>query len=86
MLHASTASNWRNYRNEAGFDLALTGFDADELMKILAGEETNTEGHIDEDAAPEVPVTRCPNPAMSGSWGSTACCVATAPMLRATRC
>lgn len=39
------------------FDLALTGFDADELLEIMAGEETTTEGHTDEDAAPEVPVT-----------------------------
>ncbi len=39
------------------FDLALTGFDADELLDILAGEETSTEGNTDEDAAPEVPVT-----------------------------
>lgn len=41
---------------EADFDLALTGFDADELLEIIAGEETTTEGHTDEDAAPEVPV------------------------------
>ncbi len=42
---------------EADFDLALTGFDADELLEIMAGEETTTEGNTDEDAAPEVPVT-----------------------------
>ena len=41
----------------ADFDLALTGFDADELLEIMAGEESTTEGHTDEDAAPEVPVT-----------------------------
>lgn len=41
---------------EANFDLALTGFDVDELLEIMAGEETTTEGHTDEDAAPEVPV------------------------------
>ena len=41
---------------EAVFDLALTGFDADELLEIMAGEETTTEGNTDEDAAPEVPV------------------------------
>jgi hypothetical protein len=75
-MRTCCASNWRNCRNDAGFDLALTGFDADELMKILAGEETTTEGHIDEDAAPEVPVTRCPNLEMSGSWDHAACCVA----------
>ncbi|SHF05291.1 site-specific DNA-methyltransferase [Thermomonas hydrothermalis] len=40
---------------EADFDLALTGFDADELLEIMAGEETTTEGNTDEDAAPDVP-------------------------------
>ena len=38
------------------FDLALTGFDDDEIAELLAGEETTAEGHTDEDAAPEVPV------------------------------
>lgn len=42
---------------EDDFDLALTGFDADELLEIMAGEETTTEGQTDEDAAPEVPET-----------------------------
>ncbi len=42
---------------QADFDLALTGFDADELLEIMAGEETTTEGNTDEDAAPEVPLT-----------------------------
>ncbi len=44
------------------FDLALTGFDADELLDILAGEETSTEGNTDEDAAPEVPVVPVSKP------------------------
>ena len=39
------------------FDLALTGFDADELLDIMAGDEPNHEGQTDEDEAPEVPVT-----------------------------
>jgi DNA modification methylase len=39
------------------FDLSLTGFDDDELLEIMAGEETTSEGNTDEDAAPEVPVT-----------------------------
>jgi DNA modification methylase len=39
------------------FDLALTGFDADELLEILAGEETSTEGNTDDDAVPDVPET-----------------------------
>jgi DNA modification methylase len=38
---------------DAGFDLALTGFDADELADLLAGNETCAEGQTDEDAAPE---------------------------------
>jgi DNA modification methylase len=42
--------------------LALTGFDADELLEIMAGEETTAEGHTDEDAAPEVPVTPVSKP------------------------
>ena len=47
---------------ESDFDLALTGFDADELLDILAGEETTTEGQNDEDAAPEVPETPVSQP------------------------
>ncbi|MEF8717524.1 MAG: site-specific DNA-methyltransferase [Candidatus Accumulibacter necessarius] len=39
------------------FDLALTGFDADELLEILSGEETSTEGNTDDDAVPDVPET-----------------------------
>ena len=44
------------------FDLALTGFDADELLEIMAGEEATSEGNTDEDAAPEVPVTSVSKP------------------------
>jgi DNA modification methylase len=44
------------------FDLALTGFDTDALADLLAGEETTTEGHTDEDAAPEVPETPVSRP------------------------
>jgi 16S rRNA G966 N2-methylase RsmD len=36
------------------FDLALTGFDADQLLEIMAGEETTTEGKTDDDAVPDV--------------------------------
>ncbi len=39
------------------FDLALTGFDADQLLQIMAGEETSTEGETDDDAVPDVPET-----------------------------
>lgn len=34
------------------FDLSLTGFDADALADLLAGEETTTEGQADEDSVP----------------------------------
>ncbi len=44
------------------FDLALTGFDADELLEILAGEETSTEGNTDDDAVPVVPETPVSRP------------------------
>jgi DNA modification methylase len=44
------------------FDLSLTGFDADELLEIMAGEETTAEGNADEDAAPEVPETPVSRP------------------------
>ena len=44
------------------FDLALTGFDDDEIAELLAGEESTTEGNTDEDAAPEVPVTPVSKP------------------------
>ena len=44
------------------FDLALTGFDADELLEIMAGEETTSEGNTHEDAAPEVPETPVSKP------------------------
>jgi len=39
--------------SEAGYDLDLTGFDADELADIMSGEETITEGEADEDGVPE---------------------------------
>ena len=44
-----------------GFDLNLTGFDADALADLLAGEETDNEGQCDEDAVPavqETPISR----------------------------
>ena len=44
------------------FDLALTGFDDDEIAELLAGDETTSEGNTDEDAAPEVPVTPVSKP------------------------
>ena len=47
---------------DENFDLALTGFDADALADLLAGEETTTEGQTDDDAAPEVPETPVSRP------------------------
>ena len=44
-----------------GFDLDLTGFDADALAELMAGEEPVNDGQTDEDAVPEVgetPVSR----------------------------
>jgi len=41
---------------EDGFNLDITGFDADALAEIMAGEETTVDGQTDDDAVPEVPV------------------------------
>ncbi|UZG49425.1 site-specific DNA-methyltransferase [Caldimonas thermodepolymerans] len=38
-----------------GFDLDLTGFDADALAELLADEEPQIEGRTEDDAAPDVP-------------------------------
>lgn len=38
-----------------GFDLDLTGFDADALAELLAGEEPEHEGQTEDDDVPEVP-------------------------------
>ncbi|WP_374683012.1 site-specific DNA-methyltransferase, partial [Accumulibacter sp.] len=46
----------------ADFDLALTGFDADQLLQIMAGEETTTEGQTDDDAVPDLPETPVSRP------------------------
>ena len=46
---------------DAGFDIDLTGFDADALADLLAGEEPDNAGQTDEDAVPEVgddPISR----------------------------
>ena len=42
---------------DEGFDLALTGFDGDEIDKLLADGDKVDEGLTDEDAVPEVPET-----------------------------
>ncbi|HBO3862342.1 site-specific DNA-methyltransferase [Pseudomonas aeruginosa] len=44
-----------------GFDLDITGFDADALAELMAGDEPDVEGQTDEDAVPEVgeiPISR----------------------------
>lgn len=46
---------------DAGFDIDLTGFDADALADLLAGEEPDNAGQTDEDAVPDVgdaPISR----------------------------
>ena len=47
---------------EDGFNLDITGFDADALAEIMAGEETTIDGQTDDDAVPEVPVTPISRP------------------------
>ncbi len=44
------------------FDLSLTGFDADALADLMAGEESTSEGLTDDDAAPEAPETPVSRP------------------------
>ena len=39
---------------EDGFNLDITGFDADALAEIMAGEETTVDGNTDEDSVPEI--------------------------------
>ena len=46
---------------DEGFDLDITGFDADALAELMAGDEPLNDGETDEDAVPEVgeaPVSR----------------------------
>lgn len=42
---------------EDGFNLDITGFDADALAEIMAGEETTIDGNTDEDSVPEISET-----------------------------
>ncbi|WP_374474935.1 site-specific DNA-methyltransferase [Zoogloea sp.] len=39
------------------FNVALTGFDADALAELMAGDEPDADGQTDDDAVPEVPET-----------------------------
>ena len=45
-----------------GFDLDITGFDADALAELMAGDEPDKEGQTDEDAVPEVSETPISRP------------------------
>ena len=47
---------------EDGFNLDITGFDADALAEIMAGEETTVDGNTDEDAVPELSETTISRP------------------------
>lgn len=51
------------------FDLTLTGFDADALADLLAGDETTSDGQTDDDAAPDVPETPVSRPGDVWSLG-----------------
>lgn len=45
-----------------GFDLDITGFDADALAELIAGDEPDNEGQTDEDAVPEISETPISHP------------------------
>lgn len=47
---------------EDGFNLDITGFDADALAEIMAGEETSIDGQTDDDAVPELSETPISRP------------------------
>jgi DNA modification methylase len=47
---------------EDSFNLDITGFDADALAEIMAGEETTLDGNTDDDAVPEVSATSISRP------------------------
>ncbi len=47
---------------EGGFNLDITGFDADAVAEIMAGEETTVNGQTDDDAVPEVSATPISRP------------------------
>jgi DNA modification methylase len=47
---------------EDGFNLDITGFDADALAEIMAGEETTVDGQTDDDAVPDVSATPISRP------------------------
>jgi Predicted transcriptional regulators len=76
---------------EAGYELALTGFDDAEIARLLAadvslGDEANGAQESDTpdaaDDVPALPATPVSRPAMSGSWARIASSVAMPPMSR----
>lgn len=44
------------------YDLSLTGFDADALAELMAGDESDGQGQTDDDAMPEMPETPVSRP------------------------
>jgi hypothetical protein len=62
---------------EMRVDLNLTGFSAQDLLRLLAPPATT--GFVDPDATPSHPMKRRPAPVISGTWAATASCVATVP-------
>jgi len=47
---------------EDGFDLDITGFDADALAELMAGDEPDNAGHTDDEEVPEDPETPISKP------------------------
>jgi ParB-like chromosome segregation protein Spo0J len=45
-----------------GFDLDITGFDADALAELMAGDEPDNAGNTDDDDVPEAPETPISKP------------------------
>ena len=64
--------------NAAGFDLGLTGFEGEDLDRLLAPLDEG-DGLAGEDIIPEPPRTRFRGQAISGCSVSIGCCAATRP-------
>ena len=69
---------------ESDFDLSLTGFDDEELARLLAAQDA-AEGLTDEDAVPELPETPTSAAGDLGFSGITGCSWATPPTQRTSR-
>jgi ParB-like chromosome segregation protein Spo0J len=67
-----------------GFDLDITGFDADALAELIAGDEPDNEARPMRTRCRRLAKRRSRARAMSGSWARTGCCAATRPWPRAT--